>query len=79
MTRIAHKDVTLSDGTIIPKYARFAVPTLHMRDPEYYSDPDKFDGKRFLKLRELPENTNKYQFVTTSVDHIGFGHGKHAW
>lgn len=79
MMRVAHEEVTLSDGAIIPKGARMATPTLHMRDPAYYSDPDTFDGKRFLKLRELPENTNKYQFVTTSADHIGFGHGKHAW
>lgn len=51
----------------------------HMNDTEYYSDPNIFESKRFLKLGELLDNTNRYQFVTTSADHIGFGYGKHAW
>lgn len=29
-------------------------------------------------MREQPGNVNKYQFVTTSPNHIGFGHGQHA-
>ncbi|KAE9979620.1 hypothetical protein EG328_000787 [Venturia inaequalis] len=78
MSRFSHQDIKLSDGTVIPKGVRTSIPTLHMRDPEFYSDPNTFDGKRFLKLRELPDNANKYQFATTSSDHLGFGHGKHA-
>ncbi|TID14720.1 putative cytochrome p450 protein [Venturia nashicola] len=78
MTRIVHKESTLSDGTVLPKGVRFSVPSLHMTDPEYWPNPNTFDGKRFLKLRELPGNTNKFQFATTTADHIGFGHGKHA-
>ncbi|QDS74724.1 hypothetical protein FKW77_000811 [Venturia effusa] len=78
ISRHAQQDITLSDGTTIPKDARLGVPMLHMHDPEFYPNPETFDGKRFLRLRELPENTNKYQFVTTSMDHLGFGHGKHA-
>jgi len=61
MTRVATKNVELSNGTIIPKGARLVSPNLHMWSEDYYKEPYKFDAKRFLKLREHQEtrtNTN---------------------
>lgn len=71
--------MTLSDGTHLPKGCITAFPTLVMHDPEIYGpDPLKFDGRRYLRMRQQPGQENKGQFVTTSADHFGFGHGKFA-
>ncbi|GME34527.1 Cytochrome p450 [Neofusicoccum parvum] len=78
MNRIATAPITLSDGTKIAKGTVVAVPTLHMQDGERWPEPMKFDGHRFLRMREQPGNENRWQFVTTSAEHLGFGHGKHA-
>lgn len=76
MNRIATAPITLSDGTKIAKGTVVAVPTLHMQDGERWPEPMKFDGHRFLRMREQPGNENRWQFVTTSAEHLGFGHGK---
>lgn len=49
-----------------------------MTDPNLYPNPDKFDGYRFLRLREAVGAENKYQAVTTSPEFTFFGHGQHA-
>ena len=74
------KDVTLIDGTFIPKgtiLVAAAHPTHH--DEYIYTDAGVFDPFRFAKMREGDDEGLKYQFVNTSVDYISFGHGKHAW
>ncbi|KAK1855637.1 cytochrome p450 [Colletotrichum chrysophilum] len=79
MNRYAEDDVTLSDGTLIRKGCHITIPTLHMRDKEIFgSNADDFDGYRFLRMRELPGQENKWQFVSTSPEFLSFGHGKHA-
>lgn len=78
MNRVAQEDVRLSDGTLIPKGASLGIPVTALTDEQYHQDPLKFDGHRFYNLRMQPGNETKYQFVTTSNDHISFGHGKHA-
>jgi cytochrome P450 len=46
---------------------------------EIYPDPEVFDGFRFSKLRESEESGSaKFQVVTTSLDYLPFGHGRHA-
>ena len=48
-------------------------------DPQVYPEPEKFNVARFLHKREEPgTNSNSYQHVTTSAEHMGFGHGQHA-
>ncbi|RYO79388.1 hypothetical protein DL766_000126 [Monosporascus sp. MC13-8B] len=42
------------------------------------SDPTAFDGYRFLKMIDNPQKEKTRHFVSTSPDHMGFGHGKHA-
>ncbi|KAK1729025.1 cytochrome P450 [Colletotrichum acutatum] len=80
MFRQATADVTLSDGTKIPKGHTVAVSTERMRDPAFYENPNEFDGYRFLRMRESgkPGQEAAAQLVTTSVNHLGFGHGEHG-
>ncbi|KAF4305920.1 cytochrome p450 [Botryosphaeria dothidea] len=79
MTRIAEDDVTLSDGVFVRKGDIVTVTTTEtMMDPTVFPEPERFSGDRILKLRQVPGNENKWQYVTTSFDHIGFGHGEHA-
>ncbi|KAF4778327.1 hypothetical protein HER10_EVM0003167 [Colletotrichum scovillei] len=80
MFRQATANVTLSDGTKIPKGHTVAVSTERMRDPAFYENPNEFDGYRFLRMRESgkPGQEAAAQLVTTSVNHLGFGHGEHG-
>ncbi|TFK79819.1 cytochrome P450 [Polyporus arcularius HHB13444] len=78
--RKAVKDVTLSDGTRIPKGTLVAAAsvTAHTDDTRY-PEPDVFDPFRFARMREGGvEDAVKHQLVNTSVDFLPFGHGKHA-
>jgi cytochrome P450 len=68
----------LADGTKIPRGSNVTVLTDNMLSPTIYSDPQKFDPYRYLNMRKNPGEENKWQFVTTSPEHIGFGHGMHA-
>ena len=75
------KDVTLSDGTRIPKGTLVAAAsvTAHTDDARY-AEPDVFDPFRFARMREGGvEDALKHQLVNTSLDFLPFGHGKHAW
>ena len=47
-------------------------------DPTIYPEPLKFDMERFLHMRSQPGQENTWQFVTTSPEHMLFGHGEHA-
>ncbi|KAJ8469311.1 hypothetical protein ONZ51_g9081 [Trametes cubensis] len=81
MFRKAVKDVTLSDGTRIPRGTLVAAAsaTAHT-DGTRYPAPDTFDPFRFARLREGGvDAATKHQLVNTSVDFLTFGHGKHAW
>lgn len=49
-----------------------------MQDSQYYDEPDKFDGYRFLRMRETPGKDKMVHLVSTSEQHIGFGHGQHS-
>jgi cytochrome P450 len=76
--RVAEETFSLSDGTTIPKGATLGLPTLASTDPTFYPDPLTFDGYRFLNLSKEPGGATKNTFVSTSNEHIIFGHGKHA-
>ena len=89
--RKAVKDVTLSDGTRIPRGTLVAAAsvTAHRDDARYGGGidgeggaaSDVFDPFRFSRMRETGEveDAVKHQLVNTSVDFITFGHGRHAW
>ncbi|KAI9789340.1 MAG: hypothetical protein M1816_006229 [Peltula sp. TS41687] len=73
------KDITLHDGTKLPRGIIIGTANggIH-RDPNYYTSPEQFDGFRFEKLRQEPGKENYYQFVSTGLDSLHFGHGMHA-
>ncbi|TBU30176.1 cytochrome P450 [Dichomitus squalens] len=79
LARKAMKDVTLHDGTFLPK-GTFIVAdqcTVH-NDDNNYEHADQFDPFRFARMREVPGEDLKHQLVTTSREYLPFGHGKHA-
>lgn len=78
MRRKATENVTLSDGTFIPKDTMSVVFCDTMFDDSVYPNPNTFDGYRFLKMRQIPGQETSAQFVSPSPDHMGFGLGKHA-
>lgn len=75
MHRKAEAQVTLSDGTTLPKGSRIMILNDILRDPSIFSEPDKFDAYRFYNMRKLPGEENKHQFTTTAADALSFGHG----
>ena len=83
MARKAMKDFTFSDGTVIPKGAHVAAIAGPVNmDEEIYEDPLTFKPFRFAEAREGANSAReavKNQLVTTSLENLLFGHGKHAW
>ncbi|KAK4499081.1 hypothetical protein PRZ48_009593 [Zasmidium cellare] len=78
MSRYVAREVTLSDGTILPADSLIMIENDGPSDEQVYPEPEKFDARRFLKLREQPGEEIKHQFVTTTPDNMLFGHGQHA-
>ncbi|OSX67199.1 hypothetical protein POSPLADRAFT_1130463 [Postia placenta MAD-698-R-SB12] len=71
-------DITLSDGTYIPKGTLVvAASSATHTDKTYYENAEAFVPFRFYDM--CTENgTLGTQFVNTSKDYLAFGHGKHA-
>ncbi|KAJ5751587.1 hypothetical protein N7520_008504, partial [Penicillium odoratum] len=78
MLRKAEAPVVLSNGIYIPKDTTLMVSSHGMWNADIYPRPYEFDGYRFLKLRQLPGQDTIGLFASTSVHHLGFGHGKDA-
>ncbi|KAH9897770.1 cytochrome P450 [Cubamyces lactineus] len=79
LTRKALKDVTLHDGTFIPRGSIvMAASDATHHDDSNYADADVFDPFRFSRMREADGEGTKHQFVNTTLEYIAFGHGKHA-
>ncbi|KAF2719878.1 cytochrome P450 [Polychaeton citri CBS 116435] len=78
MNRKVKQPITLSDGTVLPNESRIMISDDKVNDPETFPNPKKFDATRFLHLRQQPGEENRHQYVTTTSDHMGFGHGSHA-
>ncbi|KAF3018969.1 hypothetical protein E8E14_012215 [Neopestalotiopsis sp. 37M] len=84
--RVVEKPVTLSDGTHLP--AGTHIESAHasiVQDANLYSNPESFDGHRFMNLRAgaIPDplgykNKEQHQFVTATKDFMAFGYGRHA-
>ena len=78
--RQALKDVTLLDGTFIPKGTIVSIASNAMhRDDAHYPDEATFDPFRFARMREGEGEELKHQFASTSPDYLPFGHGRHSW
>lgn len=79
MRRLVTKDMTLSDGTFFPKSSMLSISALRMWDGAVHQDPEKFDGYRWLRMRQDDPTKESYaQFVAVNPDHMGFGFGEHA-
>ncbi|KAI1135172.1 cytochrome P450 [Hypoxylon sp. FL0543] len=76
LNRMVMRNLELSDGMRLPKGARIMVQS-KLRDPDIYKNPNDFDARRFLDLRNSSSN-NANQYVSTSSEMFAFGHGKHA-
>lgn len=88
MHRVATQPIKLSNGCTIPKNTSIMVALNKMKmlsssnnNSSSSSDPTTwaaYNPRRFLDLRQQPGQTTKWQFVTTSADHLAFGHGRHS-
>ena len=78
MRREALAPVTLKDGTVLPKGTTVTVSSSRMWDPTLHESPEEWRSDRFLRLRETPGMEHRAHLVSTSGDHLGFGHGQHA-
>ncbi|KAI9569395.1 cytochrome P450 [Boletus coccyginus] len=79
LTRKASKDFTFSDGRFIPKGTSVAAAarSLH-HDKNIYDNPELFEPFRFAHVSEDDGKGVKYQFASTSIEYLSFGHGRHA-
>jgi cytochrome P450 len=90
MGRDVCQDITLSDGTFLPKGTFVAANAYQINhDPAVIlsdSDPSVFDGLRYYKMRnnlmktdiEEKDVLGKHQFVSVSTGSMMFGYGRHA-
>ncbi|OJJ55238.1 hypothetical protein ASPSYDRAFT_71738 [Aspergillus sydowii CBS 593.65] len=90
MHRVATQPIKLSNGCTIPKNTSIMVALNKMKmlsssnnnsSSSSSSDPTTwaaYNPRRFLDLRQQPGQTTKWQFVTTSANHLAFGHGRHS-
>ncbi|KAL3477320.1 cytochrome P450 [Aspergillus californicus] len=77
LSRIARENVVLDDGTRIPKGTQARLTTDNMWNSSIYPDAARFDGYRFVKLRDQDAGAS-LSFASVSANHMGFGYGKHA-
>ncbi|KAF6785036.1 cytochrome p450 [Colletotrichum sojae] len=79
--RLATQDVTLSDGTFLPKGTKLEFPAyaFHL-DDDLHENAAQFDGFRFFRKRqEAGEGVGgKHHYVGVRKDMLGWGYGKNA-
>ncbi|KAF5602836.1 ent-kaurene oxidase [Fusarium subglutinans] len=75
--RVATADVTLPNGDILKKGDKIIGNMSHMWDSDTYDNALEFDPYRFVKMRQTGDD-KKAHLVSTSAEHLGFGHGIHA-
>ncbi|KAF6804755.1 cytochrome p450 [Colletotrichum sojae] len=76
--RVAVSDVTLSNGLRLCKGDNVWIDVVHMWDSNVWTDAEKFDPCRFVKLRGTERDHHMAHLVSTSPEHMGFGHGRQA-
>lgn len=74
------QDLKFANGVVIPAGTVLVAPaTATHLDEDNYTNADIFDPWRFSGMRQEDGESLKHQFVSTSVEYVPFGHGKHAW
>ncbi|KAI1840683.1 hypothetical protein JX266_013090 [Neoarthrinium moseri] len=77
--RAVLKDISLSNGITLPQGSFVAISSNSMRDPNIYPSPDDFNAYRFIERAEEKSDVARLcGFSSVSIDHTGFGFGKHA-
>ncbi|KAI9847160.1 MAG: hypothetical protein M1837_003022 [Sclerophora amabilis] len=77
--RIVQTPITLKDGTELPKGTHFSVPAAAVQqDDDILDDASTYDGFRYYKKRQAPEEANRHQFAMTDANNLHFGHGKYS-
>ncbi|KAK7446303.1 hypothetical protein VKT23_014509 [Stygiomarasmius scandens] len=73
------KELTLSDGTILPAGTLIAIPVFSLhQDKRNYEDPYIFKPFRFYEMRMNEGESIKHQMATPNSEYLFFGTGKHA-
>ena len=76
------KDVTLTDGTFIPKGTIVCLPghAIH-HDHELFENPETFNPLRFVDREDKRDQhgNTRNQMVTVNAESLGFGLGRSAW
>lgn len=70
--------MSLSDGTCLPVGTRLAVSAAGNRNPAVYDRPDEWDGYRYYRMRQAGDREDMAQLACATVEHAGFGVGKHS-
>ena len=82
MDRLALRPFTFSSGVTIPEDTIVSIPAsaIHM-DENIYSNPEQFDGFRFLKARDVGGDITmtSHSAVSTSPEYLVFALGRHTW
>lgn len=67
LNRVVEQQIRLGDGVMLDKGMHIGVAAgSNAMDPILFPQPEEFDGLRFLKIRELPGNDNKYNVSLSS-------------
>lgn len=83
LSRNTTDDITLSDGTFVPKATHFALSCEKEVDPTIYHEPLQYDPYRFLHLREKLGPPRGEAWATlggasnNELPHYLFGFGQH--
>ncbi|KAI6785534.1 Ent-kaurene oxidase-like protein [Emericellopsis cladophorae] len=76
------KSLKFADGTVLPRGTCITMPSVAVsRDPEYFENPDEFDGFRFYEKRSTTidkSEANRQSFAAIGPDNLAFGFGKTA-
>ncbi|KAI6150270.1 cytochrome P450 [Pisolithus tinctorius] len=79
LSRQAMSDITLADGTFIPRGTLLAFPAYAMHhDGAVYGNPKAFEPFRFADLQNEGSEGSRRQMVAVTPDLLSFGLGKHA-
>ena len=70
--RMVTDEIQLSNGVILPKGSVIDILP-GFNDSTVFRDPEKFDVRRFLDMRNEPGQENLWNFVTAHPSHMGFG------
>ncbi|GJE99516.1 cytochrome P450 [Phanerochaete sordida] len=77
--RMALKNFTFSDGTVIPQGTVVVTPPYATHfDEENYQDAAVFNPWRHVNEKKQDGDASRHQFITTSTTYVAWGHGKHA-